>query len=376
MGGLQPTSSSTGRPGARTGVLRAGSVAKETLEKSPHSRDNALVIAVRAGFMGGKQLGFGDYEQSTAKKRTKRERFLAEMEAVVPWKALIDLIEPHYPKTSSKGGRPAYPLATMLRIHLMQQWYSLSDPAMEDALIEVPTMRRFAGIDMISDRIPDETTILAFRHLLEKHNLGEQIFETVKAHLKANGMAMKQGTIIDATLIAAPSSTKNEKGERDPEMHQTKKGNQWHFGMKVHIGVDKDSGLIHSVETTAANVHDLTPAAELLHGEEEVVYADAGYQGIEKRPEMEGKPTTFRVAMRPGKRRTLPNTADGRMDDLIETAKAHIRAKGKHPFRVIKQQFGFQKTRLRGMLKNRCKVNVLAALTNLFMVRHELLCRT
>jgi IS5 family transposase len=181
--------------------------------------------------MGGKQLGFGDYEQSTAKKRTKRERFLSEMEAVVPWKALIDLIEPHYPKTSSRGGRPAYPLATMLRIHLMQQWYSLSDPAMEDALIEAPTMRRFAGIDMISDRIPDETTILAFRHLLEKHNLGEQIFETVKAHLKANGMAMKQGTIIDATLIAAPSSTKNEKGERDPEMHQTKKGNQWYFGM-------------------------------------------------------------------------------------------------------------------------------------------------
>ena len=157
--------------------------------------------------MGGKQLGFGDYEQTAAKKRTKREKFLAEMEVVVPWKALIDLIEPHYPKSSSKGGRPAYPLATMLRVHLMQQWYSLSDPAMEDALIEVPTMRRFAGIDLISERIPDETTILAFRHLLEKHNLGEQIFETVKAHLKVKGMAMKQGTIIDATLIAAPSST-------------------------------------------------------------------------------------------------------------------------------------------------------------------------
>jgi len=326
--------------------------------------------------MGGKQLGFGDYEQSTAKKRTKRELFLAEMEMVVPWKALIDLIEPHYPKTSSKGGRPAYPLATMLRIHLMQQWYSLSDPAMEDALIEVPTMRRFAGIDMISDRIPDETTILAFRHLLERHNLGEQIFETVRAHLKANGMAMKQGTIIDATLIAAPSSTKNEMRERDPEMHQTKKGNQWYFGMKVHIGVDKDSGLIHSVETTAANVHDLTPAADLLHGEETVVYADAGYQGIEKRPEMKGRGIGFRVAMRPGKRRALLDTPEGRLDDLVETAKAHIRAKGEHPFRVIKRQFGFQKTLLRGMLKNRCKVNVLAALTNLFMVRHELLCRT
>lgn len=178
------------------------------------------------------------------------------MEVVVPWQALIDLIEPHYPKTSKKGGRPPYPLAVMLRIHLLQQWYSLSDPAMEEALIEVPTMRRFAGIDLISDRIPDETTILTFRHLLEKHDLGEQIFETVKAHLSARGMTMRQGTIVDATLIAAPSSTKNKEGKRDPEMHQTKKGNQWYFGMKVHIGVDKDSGLIHSVVTTAANVHE------------------------------------------------------------------------------------------------------------------------
>jgi IS5 family transposase len=237
-------------------------------------------------------------------------------------------------------------------------------------------MRRFAGIDMISDRIPDETTILSFRHLLEKHELGQQIFEVVKAHLKANGMAMKQGTIIDATLIAAPSSTKNQKRERDPEMHQTKKGNQWYFGMKVHIGVDSESGLIHSVETTAANVHDLTPAAELLHGEETVVYADAGYQGIDKRSEMQGRGIGFRVAMRPGKRRALPDTPEGRVDDMVETAKAHFRAKVEHPFRVMKRQFGFQKTRLRGMLKNRCKVNVLAAISNLFMVRHQLLCRT
>jgi IS5 family transposase len=255
----------------------------------------------------------------------------------------------------------------------MQQWYSLSDPAMEDSLIEVPTMRRFAGIDMLSDRIPDETTILAFRHLLEKHKLGEQIFETVKAHLRERGMAMKQGTIIDATLIAAPSSTKNKAGERDPEMHQTKKGSQWYFGMKIHAGVDKDTGLIHSIVTTAANVHDLTPAAELLHGEEEVVYADADYQGIAKRPEMAGKTREFRVAMRPGKRRALPDTPDGKLQDLVETAKSHIRAKGEHPFRVIKQQFGFQKTRLRSMVKNRCKVNVLAALTNLFLARRQLL---
>jgi IS5 family transposase len=223
----------------------------------------------------------------------------------------------------------------MLRIHLLQQWYSLSDPAMEEALIEVPTMRRFAGIDLISDRIPDETTILTFRHLLEKHELGEQIFESVKAHLSTRGMTMRQGTIVDATLIAAPSSTKNREGKRDPEMRQTKKGNQWYYGMKVHIGVDKDSGLIHSVVTTAANVHDLPPAAELLHGDEEVVYADAGYQGIAKRPKMTSKTTEFRVAMRPGKRRALPDTPDGRLQDLIETAKAHVRAKGEHPFRVI-----------------------------------------
>ena len=222
---------------------------------------------------------------------------------------------------------------------------------MEEALIEGPTMRRFAGIDLISDRIPDETTILTFRHLLEKHNLGEQIYccaedfvdETVKAHLSERGMTMRQGTIVDATLIAAPSSTKNKEEKRDPEMNQTKKGNQWShcfaegfaYGMKVHAGVDKDSGLIHSVVVTAANVHDLTPAAELLHGDEEVVYGDAGYQGIAKRPEMSGAAAEFRVAMRPGKRRALPNTPDGKLQDLIETAKAHIRAKVEHPFRVI-----------------------------------------
>jgi len=295
---------------------------------------------------------------------------------VVPWQALIDLIEPHYPKASKKGGRPPYPLATMLRVHLLQQWYSLSDPAIEEALIEVPTMRRFAGIELISDRIPDETTILTFRHLLEKHELGEQIFEIVKFHLSARGMTMRQGTIVDANLFAAPSSTKNKEGKRDPEMHQTKKGNQWYFGLKVHAGVDKDSGLIHSVMVTAANVHDLIPAAELLHGDEKVVYGDAGYQGIAKRPEMADKKTQFRVAMRPGKRRVLPDTPEGRLEDLIETAKAHIRSKVEHPFRVIKQQFGFQKTRLRSLAKNRGKINVLAALTNLFLARRSLLLAT
>ena len=173
--------------------------------------------------MGGKQLGFTDYELTTTKKQTKREKFLSEMEVVVPWQSLIALIEPHYPKASKKGGRPPYPLATMLRIHLLQQWHSLSDPVLEEALIEVPTMRRFAGIALISDRVPDETTSLAFRHLQEQNNLGEEIFEAVKAHLKANGMAMKQGTIVDATIIAAPSSTKNNAGERDPEFTRPRK---------------------------------------------------------------------------------------------------------------------------------------------------------
>jgi IS5 family transposase len=187
---------------------------------------------------------------------------------------------------------------------------------------------------------------------------------------------MRQGTIVDATLIAAPSSTKNKAGKRDPEMHQTKKGNQWYYGMKVHVGVDKDSGLIHSVVTTAANVHDLTPAAELLHGDEEVVYGDAGYQGIAKRPEIEGTSAEFRVAMRPGKRRALPDTPEGKLQDLVEAAKAHVRAKVEHPFRVIKQQFGFHKTRLRGITKNRCKVNVIAALANLFLARRQLLAAT
>jgi transposase, IS5 family len=194
-------------------------------------------------------------------------------------------------------------------------------------------------------------------------------------------MMMRQGTIVDATLIAPPSSTKNKEGKRDPEMHQTKKGNQWYhrsaegfaYGMKVHIGVDKDSRLIHSAVTTAANKHDLPPAAELLHGDEEVVYGDAGYQGIAKRPQMAGTAAEFRVAMRPGKRRALPDTPDGRRQDLIEAAKAHVRAKVEHPFRVIKQQLGLQKSRLRGLAKNRCKINLLAALTNLFLARRQLL---
>ena len=230
--------------------------------------------------MGGKQLGFSDYELTTAKKQTKREKFLSEMEVVVPWQALIDLIEPHYPKASKKGGRPPYPLATMLRVHLLQHWYSLSDPAMEEALIEVPTMRRFAGIELISDRIPDEPMILALRHLHEKHDLGEQIFETVKTHLSSRGMTRRKGTIVDATLIAAPSTTKNKDGKRDPEMQQTGKGQPVVLRDESPYRVDKDSGLIHSVVTSSSKVHVLISAGGLLHCDEKAVCSDAGYQGI------------------------------------------------------------------------------------------------
>ena len=222
-------------------------------------------------------------------------------------------------------------------------------------------------------QIPYETTILAFRHLLEKHNLGEQIFKTVNTHLSSPGMTMRQGTIVDAILIAAPSSTKIKDGKRDQEMHQTKKGNQWYYGMKAHIGVDKDSGLIHSVVTTAANLYDLTTTSELLHGDEELVYGNAGYQGIAKRPAMAGTAAEYRVAMRPGKRRALPDTPDGRLQNLIEAAKAHVRAKLEHPFRVIKQQFGIQKAWLRDLAKNSCKIIAIAALANLIPARRQLL---
>ena len=303
------------------------------------------------------------------------------MEAMVPWDGLIALIELHYPKTSKTGGCPPYPRATMLRIYLLQQCYSLSDLDMEEALIKVPTMHRFTGTNLVSSRIPDETTTLAF--LLPP---GEELSR--RADLcddhhspQCKGMSMRKGLIVDATLFAAPSSTKNMEGKRDAEMQQTKKLNQCYlrcaegfaYVIKVHLGVDKDSGLIHSVGTTFANVLDLIPVGELLHGEEEVVYADAGYQGIAKRDEMAGKSTTFRVAMRPGKRGGLPVTPDGTVLNLIEMANAHIRAKGQYPFQVIELQFGFQKTRLRGMAKNRCKVSVLAAMTNLFLARHKFL---
>jgi IS5 family transposase len=218
----------------------------------------------------------------TSTKRTRRREFLEEMDLVVPWSELVALIAPHLPE--GKRGRPPFPVEALLRIHFMQQWFTLSDPAMEEALHDVPLFRDFAGLGGWGDRLPDESTILRFRHVLEKHRLAEQILASINALLQARGLMLKSGTVVDATLIAAPSSTKNAAGERDPEMKQSKKGQQWYFGMKAHIGVDADSGLVHSVRGTAGSVNDVVEANALLHGEETDVFADAGYQGADKRP--------------------------------------------------------------------------------------------
>jgi len=302
-------------------------------------------------------------------KRTRKREFLAQMERVVPWAALVELVSPFAP--DGKKGRPAFPVATMLRIHFMQQWFTLSDPAMEEALHDVPLFREFASLGW-DTRLPDESTILRFRHLLEKHKLAEQILGVINELLRDKGLLLKAGTVVDATLISAPSSTKNQSGERDPEMHQSKKGAQWYFGMKAHIGVDAESGLVHTVRGTSGNVNDVVQANSLLHGQERDVFADAGYQGAAKRPD--AKPdVNWHIAMRPGKRRTLDKTRSlHQLIDELERLKASVRAKVEHPFRVVKRQFGHCKVRYRGLKKNTAQLVTLFALSNLWMVRKKL----
>ena len=304
-------------------------------------------------------------------KRTRKGEFLAQMERVVPWADLVDLIAPYYPE--GKNGRPPFALETMLRVHFMQQWFSLSDPAMGEAFFDTPLYREFAQLSA-HGRLPDESTILRFRHRLEKHKLAEQILVVVNALLTERGLLLKVGTAVDATLIPAPSSTKNKDKARDPEMHSSKKGNQWYFGMKAHIGVDADSGLVHTVRGTAGHVADVTEGNSLLHGEERVVFADAGYQGADKRPDA-AQGVRWQVAMRPGKRKKLDkanNPVDALLDK-IETLKASIRAKVEHPFRVVKSQFGYVKVRYRGLPKNTLQLKTLFALSNLWMARHRLM---
>ena len=304
-------------------------------------------------------------------KRTRKREFLDEMNRVVPWAALVALVTPHAP--AGRRGRPPFPVETMLRIHFMQQWFGLSDPAMEEALFDVPLYREFAGLDNGNVRLPDESTILRFRHLLETHKLAGPMLAAVNDVLRDKGLMLRIGTVVDATLISAPSSTKNDSGQRDPEMHQTKKGNQWYCGMKAHIGVDAQSGLVHTVKGTAANVNDVIEANGLLHGDETNAFGDAGYQGAHKRPDAKDG-VTWHVAMRPGKRKALDkSTKLGALTDEIERLKASIRAKVEHPFRVIKRQFGFTKVRYRGLKKNTAQITTLFALANLWAVRRELM---
>jgi IS5 family transposase len=314
------------------------------------------------------QLSFSDAEYAGKRKKTRREVFLQEMEQVVPWKALLKVIEPFYP-VAGRGRRP-YPLESMLRVHLMQNWFALSDPAMEEALYEIASLRNFAGLKL-SEPIPDETTILNFRHLLEEYDLAEDILKQVNAHLSSKGLLLKKGSIVDATIIPAPSSTKNEEGERDPEMHQTKKGNQWHFGMKAHIGVDADSGLVHTVTTTAANEADVEQVGDLLHGKEQNVWADSGYRGAQARVDRKG--LKWHIAARPSDIAKLP---DGRAKTKLQKAehrKASVRAKVEHPFRMIKRQFGLVKVRFRGLQKNTHHLLTLFGLSNLWMARRPLM---
>ena len=316
------------------------------------------------------QSTFSELEYSAKKRVTRRDRFLAELEALTPWAKLVAKIEPFYPK--GERGRPPIGLERMLRLYLAQQCLGLSDEGAEDALYDSQAIRRFVGVDLAREAAPDATTLLKFRRLLEAHRLTKSIFDTINRHLAAKGLLLKEGTVVDATLIAAPPSVKNRDQARDPDMHQAKKGNQWHFGMKAHIGADADSGIVHTVVATPANVNDVTQAHALLHGREKDVHGDAGYTGVEKRQENQGRAVTWHIAMRPGKRRALPDTELGVLLDRLEQVKASIRAKVEHPFHIIKNLFRHRKTRYRGLAKNTAQLYALFGLANLFIVKRRL----
>lgn len=317
------------------------------------------------------QASFSELEYAAKKKITRRDRFLGEINAVTPWSALVAEIAPFYPKGEGRG-RPPMGVERMLRMYIAQQCFGLSDEAIEDAIYDSQAIRGFVGIDLARESAPDATTLLKFRRLLEKHALTERIFAAINTLLAAKGLLLKEGTVVDATIIAAPSSTKNQGGERDPAMHQTKKGNQWHFGMKAHIGVDADSGITHTLVTTSANASDVTQAHALLHGQEKVAFGDAGYQGVDKRPENQTSCVQWEVAMRPGKRKALPDTPLGRISEQIEKCKASVRAKVEHPFHIIKNVFQLKKVRYRGLAKNTARLFTLFGLANLLIAKRRL----
>ena len=311
------------------------------------------------------QTTFAHAEFNAKKKSTRRERFLARMEEVIPWAQLLAVVAPHYPK--GERGRPPIGLERMLRVYFLQQWYALADEALEDALYDSQALQRFAGIELEADGVPDATTLLKFRRLLETHDLCKALFTAINADLAARGLLLREGTLVDATLIAAPSSTKNENRERDPEMHQTKKGNQWYFGLKAHIGTDRDSKLVHTVVVTAANVADIAKTAELLHGEEKQVHADAGYTGVAKRPEIVAlaRPIDWQIACKRGLIKALAEGPQKEAIKAVEHAKAAVRAFVEHPFHIVKNLFGHRKTRYRGLAKNGHQLHTLFALANL-----------
>jgi len=322
------------------------------------------------------QRSFASLEYAHKKKRTKREKFLAEMEAVVPWTRLEALIAPYYTKTSytktcrerkTNGGRPQMPLSVMLRIYLLQQWYGLSDPGAEEALYDMQSMRGFAGLELGRDALPDETTILNFRHLLERHNLTKAIFKDISAYLEEHALLMRGGTIMDATLIAASPSTKNKNHKRDPEMSQSKKGNQWHFGMKAHIGVDVHSGLVHTVETTTGKVHDAKLTDALIRKDDKAVFGDKGYVSDKRKRAARANGIYWAVKDKRKPKRFLSVSQKKR-----NKKHGRVRAKVEHVFRVIKCQFGYRKVRYKGLDKNSAQIFTLMALANLYMARKRL----
>ncbi len=310
------------------------------------------------------QPSLSQVEYGQRRRVPKREAFLKQMDAVVPWVDWVALIEPHY--YSNKRGRRAVPIETMLRMYLLQVWFHLSDEGVEDQINDSFAMRQFMRLDFGRQQVPDATTLLHFRHLLEKHQLGAAMFASLNAKLEADGLVMRGGSIVDATIIAAPSSTKNATGTRDPQMRQTKKGNQWYFGMKAHAGVDAGTGLVHSITVTAASVHDLDEVTHLVRADDQVVYADAGYQGVEKRSEIINDEHLAQVEWRVAARKSALKQMHPH-EQAIESRKASVRAKIEHVFLIVKRDFGFAKTRYRGLAKNLHHLQVAMASANLLM---------
>ncbi len=319
-----------------------------------------------------KQISFSQAEFQRKKRRTRREVFLAEMEQTMPWEELFAVVEPHYPK--GKRGRLPIGLERMLRVYFVQQWNGLSDEGVEDAITDSQALRAFVGIDLSREAAPDATTVLQFRRLLEQHDLTKKLFDAVNAGLSAAGLMMREGTIADATIIAAPPSVKNEANARDPDMHQTKKGNQWYFGMNAHIGADAESGLVHTVVGTAANEADVTQTERLLHGEEKDAFLDAGYVGADKRKELKDRDINWQIAMKRGKVKAVSEESSfGQWLRRLESLKASIRSKVEHPFHIVKNLFHYKKVRYKGLDKNTAQLHTLFALANLMIAKRGLL---